>query len=78
MKSELELAIDRMIDAQKKLYGADAYLYATANLQGALVGSAAALSDFMVDSLIETFNDRAKKVEQEAIIKAFNQEVPIV
>ena len=76
-KDELIAAIDRMIAAQKTLYGDDAYMYATSNLQGALQGCTEALSDFMVDGLIETFNNRAKEVEQEAIIKAFKQEVEI-
>jgi len=77
-KDQLSAAIERMIAAQKNLYGGDAYLYATANLQGALLGCSDALSDFMMDSLIDTFNSRAKQVEQEAIIKAFNHEVPVV
>lgn len=76
-KDELIAAIDRMIAAQKTLYGDDAYMYATSNLQGALQGCTEALSDFMVDGLIETFNNRAKEVEQEAIMKAFKQEVEI-
>lgn len=76
-KAELIVAINRMIAAQKSLYGDDAYMYATSNLQGALQGCTEALSDFMVEGLIETFNNRAKEVEQQAIMKAINQKVEI-
>jgi len=69
MMQDLETAIDRMIDAQKALYGADGYLYAVANLTGLLKGCAHSLSDGVVEAMVHLLNNRAEQAEQDLVIQ---------